>query len=373
MSMNVGNISAIPSTWTQLQEHGKSKTTWKTHALVVSGYLLIGIGIALVIASFYMSTIVHPLLALATPVAPFAAGTYLLNHAKDSSLVPSIFSGSPPPFKGIVNKGGNDCWINATMQLLLHIPAFAGRIKSASGGWRFFNHPLETFFSAFNGYQEGEAIDSQELRKELDRAGITSTSDTSQQDDPIRFLSHFMKNMGYQLPTLYEKEFDKVDGKIVRESENRTSSRNPVRFFDLAFYVDPKNPNLRNAMDRYFCDFETLPSGTERTRLRFMKRPPEEFGVSLPQAAEAGIAVKNPVDCPMNLEMPSRYLGEKASYACDGFFYHSGSGANSGHWMAVIKKEGKWWHASDSSVTEISEANALKKMRTASFIHYAKV
>jgi len=384
MISNIGNISAASPTWPKLHEHGNnSETTWKTHALVVTGYLLIGI--ALVVASFYMSTIVHPLLALTAPVAPFAAGSLLWSHAKGSPLVPAIFKGSPPPFKGIENLGGNDCWINATMQLLLHIPAFANRIQDADSGFRLWgSHPLEKVFSAFKGYHKKEEINSQELRKMLDDAGVTSSSDTSTQDDPIRFLDFFMKNAGYQLPILYQKIINMKEGKITEPPlETNTDPRNPLRFFDITPYLDLKKPSLKESLNLYFSKVDLLPSGTQRSIIHFMKQPPNDFGVSIPQADDSGFGTgmrdftggnksEVRVDVPFHLNLSPSQIGESAEYACDGFLYHSGKNARSGHWVAVIKKEGRWWLASDSSVTGISEAKALDLAKRAGFVHYSK-
>lgn len=368
----VTQIPHSPSISAQVTQSNDSSTTWKTHAYVVLGYVLIGIGIAFVAASLYMSTVLHPLLALSVPAPLIAAGSLLLSRNTDSPLVPAIFSASPPIFQGISNEGGNDCWINASMQLLFHLPAFSKRLYSSSRSWyTYISNPLRPLHTAQSQYDKGEAISSTLIRGWLRNAKVTST-DGSQQDDPAAFLNYVFQKMGYQLPTMYEKQVSTQGGKILHKSEKKTSPANPLRFFNLAFYKDPKDNRLEAAFDRFFHHIETTPSGIVRTTINFFSRPPEDFLVSIGQAAEHGAKVNSPIECPFDVTLDAAKIGEETQYTCDGFVYHSGRTAQFGHWEAVIRLEGKWWNASDSNVREISEADARRKLQSASFIHYAK-
>ena len=365
-------IQYSPSISSQVTQSKDFSATWKTHACVILGYVLIGIGIAFVAASLYMSTVFHPLIALSEPAPLIAAGSLLLSRNTDSPLAPVIFIESPPIFQGISNEGGNDCWISASMQLLFHLPAFSKRLYSFSRKFlTLFSNPLAPLHAAQIQYEKGRAISSTEIRSWLRRAKVTS-SDRLEQDDPAAFLSYVFQKMGYQLPTMYEKQVTTQGGKILQKSEKKTSHSNPLRFLDLAFYKDPKNNRLEAAFDRFFHNIETTPSGIVRTTINFFSRPPEDFLVSIGQAAEWGVKIDSPIECPFNLKLDASKIGEETHYCCDGFMYHSGETAQSGHWEAVINLEDKWWNASDSKVREISQADAITKLQSASFIHYTK-
>lgn len=371
MINSIQSHSLIPNFETQLSEQAHSQTSWKTHLFVVLGYTLVSIGIGLAFATFYMSTMIHPLLALAAPVPPIVGGSLLISRGQ-AIFLPKLFQKGETPFAGIENRGGNDCWINSALQVLFHSPAFVKRIESAKGGFRLFEHPLKPLFDAYDSYQKGEPVNSQDLRRQwLIKQNVCQDMDG--QEESLKLLEYVFEKLGYQFPTLFEKRIDMQDGKVTYTSESKTSDRNPVRFFDLETFIDSEKPMLEKALKRYFKDI-VHDGNTRRTTMRFMEHPPEDFGVALsPPFYIDGAKHIIRVETPMTLTLPSQYIGEETSYTCDAFTYHQGSNGFYGHWFSCIKKEEKWWLASDSSVTEISEREAQEKMRTAPFLHYTKV
>lgn len=371
MASVIDNFSVSSLLQVDFRKQTLSQTTLKTHALVVSGYLLVTMGIAFAAATLYVSKIASLVTALTIPTLSIAMGTLMITRAKRG---PSL-SPAPAPFKGIVNRGGNDCCINSFLQFILQIPSLSKRLEEAKKNFSLFSHPLQPLFDAQVLAKRGEEIDSRAIRKWLEDAGVATRTDASQQDDPLWFMNYVFKTMDYQLPTLYEKSVTMKGSHVVNTQETKTSRRNPLRYFDLAFFVDSKRPSLRGAFERYFNEVEELSDEQTKTTVRFMQHPPEEFSVALPQTDpyEATKVVQH-INCPLALTLPKAYVGKDADYECDGFMLHMGKRRSSGHYVAAIKDaEGRWWLANDNSVTQIPEKRAEELAKAASVIHYTLV
>nr|NGX27351.1 hypothetical protein [Chlamydiota bacterium] len=125
--MEIQASYASPATFSAYQNpvRGASETTWKTHALVVLSYFLIGIGIALACASVYLATVVHPMIAMATPIVPIVLGILLRPNTSSglffASKAPVYIKGQP---LGISNRDSSTCWLNAALQVLNHASSY---------------------------------------------------------------------------------------------------------------------------------------------------------------------------------------------------------------------------------------------------------
>lgn len=92
-------------------------TDLKTYALVVTSYLLIGIGIALSCSSFFISTIIHPMIAVSGPALPIVSGITLLNYASKTDTNTQVEKSLPP----------NTLWLNHSLAKLIDFSFFFER------------------------------------------------------------------------------------------------------------------------------------------------------------------------------------------------------------------------------------------------------
>ncbi|TSJ80598.1 ubiquitin carboxyl-terminal hydrolase family protein [Cardinium endosymbiont of Dermatophagoides farinae] len=60
------------------------------------------------------------------------------------------------------------------------------------------------------------------------------------------------------------------------------------------------------------------------------------------------------------------------SFDLNGFIVHRGDGTTDGHYVAYVKRKGKWYKADDSVITEISLEEATDKSKTAYLLFYTK-
>ena len=124
---NINSANLLPFPIGQEKKEALSKTDWKTYSFVVLSYFSIGVGFVLACSAVYTAT----LLAIASPVLPIALGILGLQYTATQQtnqfnlLPPGDIIDKP---RGLDNKSGN-CWINATCQILFHVPAWKGRLE----------------------------------------------------------------------------------------------------------------------------------------------------------------------------------------------------------------------------------------------------
>jgi hypothetical protein len=86
-----------------------------------------------------------------------------------------------------------------------------------------------------------------------------------------------------------------------------------------------------------------------------------------------GKYVKNsiPVTYPSEFDA-SRYAPGAGDYELNSVICHFGDTPNSGHYICYVKNNGRWFKCNDSSVTPVSEREALSQTRETYFLTYAK-
>ncbi len=362
-------------------EQNLSKTDWKTHALVVLGYVLVAIGIALAFCAPYIAFTVQPMLAVASPVLPIALGVLGIQYASEplspvkvaAPVKPSNVVVVPPI--GIANKSGN-CWINSSLQLLFNVPAYRRVMENLLENT---DPKLSIFRDAYKTHNEGGHVDSQKIREWLHKLNPREVSlNSSQQLCYEICLSAILLKVGYSLP----KE---IRHQITREGERANSvsvAPLPTSIFDIStdFIDENANNNVTDALNHYF--YKTEPSNIEDETGKVIRKrtlatiltldsKPEDFSISVDFSKTLKKKDVKELQGAMEVSL-SRQLGNDADYFCDGFIRHSGSGTGYGHYIAYFLKDGKWWEASDSDVGQMDLKEVNEQLAKASYIHYQK-
>lgn len=387
-------IGAIQPLHTQAQGEIVSKeklssTDLKTYSLVVLSYLLIGIGILIACSSPYIAFTIHPMVAMAAPVAPIATGVWVYTLTSNAQEVHSkeVSDSHIPSLRGIVNRGQN-CWLNAALQAVFNLPVFRKRLEKCST----YSSKVGPLASAFQQYEADQCddrkkvsgVDSQKIRLWLsDALGKKKNSEEHKispdiwiPEDPLIFMKHFLLMLGHSLPVVKEVQITKEYGKatVVSSSKDET-----IDCIDLSCYFFEGIIPVHQAFDKYFdattpthkdVDGKKIRTGA-RTIKRSLESSPEDFFVQFNSTTEYGLKLRRELDVP--LELNKKQFGEGTTYRCDFFFIHEGSHSEEGHYKAAIFLNGHWWLANDSLVTALSSARASELLKTSPFVHYSKV
>jgi ubiquitin carboxyl-terminal hydrolase 2/21 len=105
----------------------------------------------------------------------------------------------------------------------------------------------------------------------------------------------------------------------------------------------------------------------ERLRLQFFSLP-DVLVVNLKRYYQIGdqeMQITDPVEGierTLKLNSQAVLTGESADYRCVAFLVHTGS-FQSGHYIAYIWKEGRWWCCNDALIYAVSDQEARQQMR----------
>ncbi|MDN3506838.1 MAG: hypothetical protein P0S96_06380 [Simkaniaceae bacterium] len=349
--MEIQAVAALPSISSHKPKPLFSKTTLKTHALVVLSYVLIGIGIALACASVYMATVMHPMLAIATPAAPIAMGILL----KPGESYGGIFSTSRAPVYikgqplGFHNQDGSTCWMNSALAVLFNCSTG----KELMGNLSATNFSLFPLRSAFRNYRTELTEEGGRPTSSVSSASIRSwfnrlLKDSGSQEDPDRLFDTVFGKAGYSLPLIEQTS----DGKT-RPSGGYYIPLLPER---------GKKTPFSSLLDAFFNE----------SPKKWFSQAPTGFMTVAYRGDETGKA-KDAIDFPMSFEFSKEQCREgNRSYSPDAFILHHGSGTGSGHYTAYIHRNGYWWHVNDHNVTQVSDREAASKIQSAYIVHYAQ-
>ncbi len=379
--MPIQPLSSSPATLPLNQEpirEGRSKTAWKTHSLVVLSYFLIGVGLALACASVYLATIIHPVLAMATPIVPIALGILLMPHQSkglfSTASAPVFLSGQP---LGIINPGVN-CWLNSALQMLCNASSLKELMGDLSNGSSKAIVPsseqklspfqsLYQLISAFRNYQaeaeEGErptsSLSSAAIRKWLSNIKTEIPAEGTQ-EDPMAFFEEVHDRSGHFLPLMQ------------RKNEEEELSRKDC-FIPLMMLKDGKN-SFTKLFNDYFSEYV---ADSHNQITRWFSTAPKGFLVQAKRftwnAEGTRVKIRDSMDFPMTLQLKKEQCKEGSrTFSPDAFIIHHGASANSGHYTAYIRRSGYWWHISDSHVTQVNNLEAQNAIKSAYIVHYAQ-
>lgn len=360
-------------------EQTLSKTDWKTHALVVLSYLLVGIGITLAFCAPYIAFTVQPMLAVASPVLPIALGVLGLQYSSEPVSPVKVAAPVKPSNVAVVppigiKREGNNCWVNASLQILFNVPVFKGLMEN-------LNNPSDPVLSeiktTFETYKQGGKVDSQRIRNLLPKLNPKIDPSSQFPEDPILFLEPFLQSTDYLPLKEYGHEIKRENGNVVSMMRHQ----NEKIHFDLSHHYNKKTTNLTESLNDYFNNIEKKGEKSESFSF-FLKEIPEDFSITIqtrykkikrPDGTIQFVKKERVVQGAMEVSLPGFNTGKETSYFCDSFIVHSGRTDENGHYIAYLLKDGMWWEANDHIVKSIDQEEANRLIKTAYFRHYQKV
>lgn len=334
-----------------------NRSSWKTHALVVLGYLLIGFGIALAASVFYISFVASPIVAVCSPIVPIALGVLLIQYQESKGV-------GFQPLIDVIENYQNE------RQL-----AIVGAVSSIDT-----QKVREWLYQAtFN-----QNIPAEDQR-------ITSPSATKQ-EDPIEFFRFVLEKTNFRMPAIHRTRIDAgVRNPPLVELPESILKLDLIQNEEI---VNPDGtiliPTIQEIIESNFITtLDDLPDTTIEKRFQ---SPPEHLVIHLERTAcdrdeqnnikfdENGNIIKKKLTTRLaNLSQfiaPEQCFGKDVEYKTHAFITHSpnGNSINSGHYIAYAQdKGGNWWVFNDSSSRIITEEVAHAQMRSAYVAFTSKV
>ena len=356
-------ISSIPRA-VQLKFGECCSTDSKIYGLIILGRLLQTAAILGVAAIIFGAVVSGPLVffGLIPALVSGLLGTYIA--LSPETVQDMVFP--PPPFVpgqpvGLINTA-NNCWANASMQLLINSPNL---LNSAQRILEI--RQLSQAYTATQNRQ-GRVVQNangQLLRNVLSSAGQVSADPWAFEDVSSAFeylfqdphsLYEFQERIGGELRTIphLEPMLDLELGQNGGEDFNNTLLSNYFNFQD---------------------------QGGAEHNLKFLT-PPNDLLIKLKRYSHdptsnqyVPIKIAHSVAVPPNIALGAAYFvdGQAANYDCDGFIVHSGQGLASGHYVAYLKRpDNTWWCCDDRRVRQITEGYAHRMMHQGYVYHFSK-
>jgi|GEM_PF-4883051 len=355
---------------------GLSVQDEKIFTLVV-GQIIPAIATGALIACIVCSFIVNPLFAIGA-VAAFVIGflgvaaTYTNEEdaASAAEQVTRVFV-PPPPFEpnqpvGIQN-GGNNCWANAALQLVLNNPDLE---EECRGDPAFAN-----IFNAYRAAQGAQQYTCGYLGREA-RAVLHAREPSN--IDPGRNMEDASDFFGIMLGGIDQRQV--VRGQPfyrLWQSINREPPRAaPEPFIGLQMVDGVPFQGIFNSYFNYATAeghlvrkvFPTAPQ-TLVIQIKRFEHHYHNDGSTAPRKNTRSLDIPLEMNVAANISQD----GLPAHYECTGFIEHRGESVNGGHYVSYLKREGKWWLCDDSCVRQVTPSQVAIAKRNSYMISYRKV
>lgn len=340
---------------------GLCSTDSKVYAFLILGRVLQAAALVSLAASAVFTFLVGPvaLVGLVPAIAMGLLGTYVAGNPQElNEIVQMARPFVPGQPIGLVN-GGSNCWLNSSLQMLAHVPAFERRMRQIPQLVQF----LDSYRAArTNYYKVSPDIDTHQIRQVLHRETGGVIDQGHVQEDAAQ---------------VFEWLFQGPNGLYQFEHLLNGAPANPRR--EPMIQVDIERgvpiPTFENLLSGFFDHRTDI---GQRQQL-FFPRAPDDLLIQFKRFyrdrdGTQGKVSEN-IETPERFQLPSRFVrsGENAAYQCDAFLLHYGASQDGGHYVSYIKVGTTWWYCSDSRVYEVSDKHAQTAMKQSYIMHYAKV
>jgi len=255
---------------------------------------------------------------------------------------------------GIFNRGGNDCWANATLQFLANtIPSkvFAHR----GGKCRVIVAELQKLFDAQITGKSVSAVDSQVIRKDLKpRSG-------HRQEEAFEALQGLLDRIGFGFH---------IDTKIVAAGAAIKAREHSIIEPMLRFDIDSAKPQFNDLLAKFFnhpVEYDGQPM-MKKTQFR---HAPDDLIIHAKRYQHKDAKIQG---IPENFELGAEHTAydeQGVHYELTSCIIHSGKD-NSGHYICLVKKPDGWYRANDSLATKLTNKDAHELLKDGYIFHYRK-
>lgn len=286
-----------------------------------------------------------------------------------SSLPPPLINAVHIP-QGIKRLGQN-CWINATLQLLMSSKTFQEWIEQQADE-KSNLYPLHRFFKIYTQQIKGE-LDSQKIREMITAQQSDISCDKNTQQDANTALSHIL--------SFYPEEKKGQLQKISTYKPDKTTTINERSALLSVAITD--SASLQEMLESHFSETphdqhitEKDSNGTEtkyqavRVETSYVTAPPELW-IQIKRFKNKDKKVskdEREIDIPDKITVPLAN-GSKASYKLTGHINHKGD-LDSGHYKAYIQAEDKLYCCNDEQVDITPDAEREAARSQAYLLHY---
>lgn len=366
-------ISSIPGA-VQRQLDDCCSTDCKVYGLIVLGRMLQAIAILGVAGCIFAAVMTGPmvLVGVIPAIASALLGTYMAACPDD--VHDAIFP--LPPYVvdqpvGLINTG-NNCWANASMQLLMNSP----NLLASMAALRIpeVQQIAQAYTATKNaGERVVRGFDGQLIRNALHAAGRVHPD--SVQEDAAEFFEYL-----FEVPhSLYHLQ-ETVQG-VPRHQTT-----------DLPLIPLALEPNISTPFNDLFNRFFNFQDEAGQAHSLQFPTAPDDLVVQLrrfytPLRDGRPIVIdaqghyqearhNQAIAVPQNKTIEARHCqdGQAANYECDGFIVQFGNTLNNGHYVTYVKRpDGTWWACNDRRARQITPEYAQQLMNQGYIYHYRKV
>jgi hypothetical protein len=347
----------------------------KIFTLVV-GQIIPAIATGALIACIVCSFIVNPLFAIGS-VAAFVIGflgvaatyTNQVDFASGTEQVTGAFVRLPPfePNQPVgIQNGGNNCWANAALQLVLNNPELEAQCAADP-----------TFANIFGRYRAAQRAQQYQCGY-LGREARAVLHAREPDIDPLQSMEDVSDFFGIMLGGIDQRQA--VRGRPFHSLQQSIAGRAfqsaPEPFIGLQMVDGVPFQGIFNSFFNYSTAegqsvrkvFRTVP----QTLLIQIKRFGHHYhndGSTVPRKNTRAL------DIPLEMDVGADLSRDRspARYECTGFIEHRGGAVNGGHYISYVKRQGKWWLCDDGSVREVTAAQVADAKRNSYMISYRKI
>ena len=349
------------------QSLGLSTQNEKIFNLVV-GQIIPAIATGALIVCVFFSFTVTPLFIIGA-VAAFVIGFLGVGATFNDKEVFKLIEPRPvfEPNQPVgISNGGNNCWANAALQLIVNNPHLEEFCRT--------DRAFGNIFDRYRNTQACQEYDSGDLGREVRdvlhvRNGNIDVG--SGMEDPADFFLTMLSNIdqrGVRGRSFYQLQQSFNDGpwRDVNEPLIGFPIEEGAAFQDLfnsffTCYTD-EGQRMRKV-------FPTAPE-TLAVHLRRFEYELDQTGAVIGQRKK-----NNFLDIPFEMDLASNRFCDRiaARYECTGFIEHLGESIDGGHYISYVKRNGKWWLCNDSDVREVSTKQVEHAKGNSYIITYGRV
>jgi hypothetical protein len=263
-----------------------------------------------------------------------------------------------------LNRLGNNCCINATLQIILNNPELRRMWEEC------FQEIANIYNEAlYKGWASAPETIGDEFRKQLVQKSSSNLIDQNifTQEDPTAFLEAFFNICKERLDLSHlEIHFEKMKYKQVGDGKTEPSIEQPEnhKYFRISINNQfNQKASLEELLRKHCLEINEIEENG--VNVRYIS---EDQYVSLPNHLIIDLFTNNRKDAsdvciPINLHFPQDLLKESSThtYELEGFIVHLGETDKSGHYIAYRKVNNQWKKFDDSQVTDVNE-NQLQQL-----------